>query len=261
MISDRLAGKVAIVTGGASGLGAATVRRFRAEGSEVVLADVQDDVGRQVAGETGAAFVHLDVAAEADWCEAIAETERRFGRLDILFNNAGVLGSGKSIGNIDLPSWNRVVGINQTGVMLGCQAAIGLMRRNPGGPCGSIINTASTASFNGLADDIAYCTTKSAVRILTKSVAVWCARQNLNIRCNSIHPGAIQTAIHDQTMAIHPDREAVLRALNGMSPLGRMGTSEEVAALVTFLASDEASFITGGEYLIDGGTLASHPGA
>ncbi|UCV23605.1 SDR family oxidoreductase [Ferribacterium limneticum] len=260
MVSNRLQGKVAIVTGGASGIGAATVRRFRAEDAQVILTDVQDELGQRVADESGAFFMNLDVVDEIGWRNLMAETKRRFGRLDILFNNAGILGGGKSIGNMDLATWNRVLGVNQTGVMLGCQAAIGLMRNNPGGANGSIINTASTSSYAAIADDLAYCTSKSAVRILSKSVAIWCARQKLNIRCNSVHPGAIRTAIHDQTLAALPDPEVMLQVLNSMSPLSRMGTSEEVAALVAFLASDEASFITGAEYLIDGGTLASHPG-
>jgi len=203
-------------------------------------------------------FHQLDVADEAGWRGLMTAVGRQFGRLDILFNNAGVLG-GKSIADMDLATWNRVISVNQTGVMLGCQSAIGLMRDNPGGSSGSIINTASTTSFAALAGDLAYCTTKSAIRILTKSVAVWCARNKLNIRCNSIHPGAIRTAIHDQSLNVS-NPEPALQVLNSMSPLGRMGTSEEVAALVAFLASDEASFITAGEYLIDGGTLAPHPG-
>lgn len=260
MNSACLAGKVAIVTGGASGIGAATVRRFRDEGAQVILADVQDELGKQVAAETGAVFQHLDVADEVGWCAATALAEQRFGRLDILFNNAGILGSGKSIGDIDAATWNRVIGVNLTGVMLGCKNAIAAMRKNPGGSSGSIINTSSTTAYGALADDVAYCTTKSGVRILTKSVAIWCARQKLNIRCNSIHPGAIRTAIHDSVLSTVPDAEAMIKVVSAMSPLGRMGTGAEVAALVTFLASDESSYITAGEYLVDGGTMASHPG-
>ena len=258
--SGRLAGKVAIVTGGASGIGAATVRRFREEGAEVVLADVQVDMGSKVATDAGAIFQQLDVASEAQWVALMALVERRFGRLDIVFNNAGVLGNGKSIENIDAATWARVIDINQTGVMLGCQQGIALMRRNPGGSSGSIINTASTTSYDGLAEDIAYSTTKAAVRILTKSVAVWCARYKTNIRCNSIHPGPIDTAIFSQAMPTGADMAPVYQILNAMTPSGRMGKPEEVAALVTFLASDEASYITGSEVLVDGGLMALHPG-
>ena len=260
MASARLAGKVAVVTGGASGIGAATARRFRAEGAEVVVTDVQDELGNKVAKDCGAVFQHHDVVDVEGWRAVMALTEKRFGRLDIMFNNAGILGNGHSIGDMDMATWSRVVGVNQTGVMLGCQNAIALMRKNPGGSSGSIINTASTTSFVALPEDLAYCTTKSAVRMLTKSVAIWCARQKLNIRCNSIHPGAIKTAIHDQTLAAVPDPAMMLNILNNMSPLGRMGTDDEVASLVVFLASDEASFITAGEYLIDGGTVAQHYG-
>lgn len=250
-----------MITGGASGIGAATARRFRQEGAEVVIADVQRDLGDRVAAETGSIFQLHDVALEAHWQNLMATVERRYGRLDIMFNNAGVICGGRNIANMDMATWNRVIGINQTGVMLGCQYAIALMRKNPGTWSGSIINTASSTSYAGLPEDLVYCTTKSAVRILTKSVAIWCARNKLQIRCNSIHPGAIKTAIMDELIASVPDPAALLEAVNNMSPFGRMGTPEEVAALVAFLASDEASFITGSEYLIDGGALAAHPGA
>jgi 3(or 17)beta-hydroxysteroid dehydrogenase len=170
MSEGRLQGKVAVVTGGASGIGAATVKRFRAEGAQVVIADVQADLGNKLAAETGTIFQQLDVTSEAQWAALMTMVEKRFGRLDIMFNNAGILSLGKTIENMDAATWNRVVGINQTGVMLGCQYAIALMRRNPGGSSGSIINTASTTSYAALAEDLAYCTTKAAVRILTKSV-------------------------------------------------------------------------------------------
>lgn len=260
MDSARLAGKVAIVTGGASGIGAATVKRFRAEGAQVILADVQAEQGRQMADASGAVFQSLDVADPAQWTALMAMIEQRFGRLDILFNNAGVLGGGKSVETMDMATWNRVVGINQTGVMLGCQHGIALMRRNPGGSSGSIINTASTASYAGLANDLAYCTTKGAVRILTKSVAIWCAQNKVNIRCNSVHPGPVSTPIFSQALPPGADLAPVMQVVGDMSPAGRMGRPEEIAAVVAFLASDEASYLNGSEILADGGLMALHPG-
>lgn len=258
--SRRLAGKVAVITGGASGIGAATVRRFREEGAEVVVADVQVDLGSKVAADTGATFQQLDVTSETQWAALMALVQKRFGRLDILFNNAGVLGGGKSIETMDAATWARVIGINQTGVMLGCQHGIALMRRNPGGSSGSIINTASTASYAGLANDLAYCTTKAAVRVLTKSVAAWCAQNRTNIRCNSIHPGPTETPIFSQALPPGMDLAPVMQIVGNMSPSGRMGKPEEVAALVTFLASDDAVYINGSEVLIDGALMALHPG-
>lgn len=260
MNTARLAGKVAIVTGGASGIGAATVKRFRDEGAEVILADVQIDLGNEVAAELGAVFQRLDVANPEQWQEVMALAQKRFGRLDILFNNAGVLGGGKSVETMDMATWNRVVAINQTGVMLGCQHAIALMRRNPGGSSGSIINTASTSSYAGLSSDLAYCTTKGAVRIITKSVAAWCAQHKTHIRCNSIHPGPVETPIFQQALPPGMDLAPVMKIVSEMSPAGRMGRPDEVAALVAFLASDEAPYINGSEMLIDGGLMAVHPG-
>lgn len=256
---SRLSGKVAIVTGAASGMGEATIRRFVAEGARVIATDIQADLGQRTADAARALFMRHDVASEDDWRLVMETVERRFGRLDILMNNAGML-SGKSIQDVDLASWNRIIGVNLTGVMLGCQQAIALMRRNPGGSSGSIINVASTASYAALPDDIGYSATKSGVRMLTKSVAGWCARNGLNIRCNSLHPGAIHTAMLQDVADAAPDPAAVLKNFDALSPLGRMGTGAEIAAMATFLASDEASYVTGGEYLVDGGLMAVHPG-
>jgi 3(or 17)beta-hydroxysteroid dehydrogenase len=259
MQAQRFEGKVVAITGGASGIGEAAAARFAAEGAKVVVADVQEARGREAAARVGGRFIAHDVADEDSWNAMMSTIEREFGRLDVMFNNAGVLGNGRSIETMDMATWNRVLGINQTGVMLGCQKAITLMRRNAGST-GAIINTASTSSFRALAYDLAYCTTKSAVSAITRSVALWCARNGLNIRCNSVHPGAIDTAIHDNSKK-RIDPAAVEDRLKGMSPMGRMGTSTEIANLVAFLASDEASFITGAEYVIDGGALTAHPGA
>ena len=252
----RLDGKVAIITGGASGIGAASARRFAAEGAQVVVADVQADRGAAVAREIGGLFVELDVASEDAWKAAMAVVETRHGRLDVVFNNAGIV-SRTSIEDLDLATWNRTIGINLTGVMLGCREGIAMMKRNPDGPKGSIINTASTAAFAAIPGDPAYSATKSGVRMLSKAVAVHCARAGYQIRCNSLHPGATDTPILGPTLHEMPQ---FLAAVNNMSPMGRMGQPEEIAAMAVFLASDEASYVTGAELLVDGGMLAGHPG-
>jgi 3(or 17)beta-hydroxysteroid dehydrogenase len=253
---DRLKDKVAIITGGASGIGAAAARLFAAEGARVIVADLQKDLGTAVAEEVGGLFLGLNVADPASWRFVSGTVEDRFGAVDVVFNNAGVVG-GKSIEDVDLETWNRVIGINLTGVMLGCQAGIALMKKNPGGPRGSLINTASTAAYAALPGDVAYTATKSAVRMLTKAVAVHCARAGYDIRCNSLHPGATDTPILRPALDAAPDLLAVFKK---MSPTGRMGRAEEVAAMALFLASDEASYVTGAEFLVDGGMMAGHPG-
>ncbi len=252
----RLTNKVALITGGASGIGAAAARRFTAEGARVIVADVQADLGQAVAAEVGGVFLHLDVAHEPDWRKAASEIHDRHGRLDVVFNNAGVV-CGQSIEDVDLATWNRVIGINLTGVMLGCQTGIRLMKANPGGPSGSLINTASTAAYGALPGDVAYSSTKSAVRLLTKAVAVHCARAGYAIRCNSLHPGATDTPILAPALQAAPQ---LISAFNAMSPMGRMGRPEEIAAMAVFLASDESSYVTGAEMLVDGGMMAGHPG-
>ena len=252
----RLQDKVAIITGGASGIGAAAARLFAREGAKVVVVDVQDDLGIATAHEVGGEFHHLDVASVEGWNAVMNDVEASHGRLDVVFNNAGIV-IGQSIEDLDLDSWNRIIGVNLTGVMLGCQKGIALMKRNPGGPKGSIINTASTAAYAAIPSDPAYSATKSAVRLLTKSVAVHCARAGYAIRCNSLHPGATDTAILAPALRAAPQMRA---AFDAMSPTGRMARPEEIAAVAVFLASDDASYVTGAEYLADGGMMAGHPG-
>jgi NAD(P)-dependent dehydrogenase (short-subunit alcohol dehydrogenase family) len=251
----RVEGKVAFVTGAASGIGAATVRRLCAEGARAIALDVQTELGAQVADEAGAEFLELDVG-DADGWDRVAEHIRSvYGRLDVAFNNAG-MSSRQTIEQVDLDTWDRVLAVNLTGVMLGCRTAFRLMTTNPGGSSGSIINTASTTAYVGIPQDVAYTATKGAVRALTKSIAVYGAR-GLGIRANTLVPGAVETGL--MTASFDEDPSLRLRA-ESMSPLGRMGRPEEVAEVVLFLASDESSYCTGGEFAADGGMLAVHPG-
>ena len=255
-MGDRLQDKVAVITGAASGIGAAAARLFAAEGAKVIVTDVQSDLGAAVAREIGGEFILLNVASDPAWTALMAQVEARHGRLDVKFNNAGIVLS-QSIEDLDLASWDRIIGINLTGVMLGCQKGIAQMKKNPGGPKGAIINTASTAAYVGIPGDPAYSATKGAVRLLTKAVAVHCARAGYAIRCNSLHPGATETAISSSFLQAAPHMRAVFDA---MSPMGRMAQPEEIAAVAVFLASDAASYVTGAEFLADGGMLAGHPG-
>ncbi len=253
-MAGRIQDKVTVITGGASGIGEGMVRRFCAEGGKVLLADVDSDAGQRVAEECGARFVRLDVSSESDWGALETLISRDYGRLDILLNNAGIVAQ-KSILDIDLDTWNRLLSINLTGVMLGCRSAVKLMRNNAGGSGGSIVNTASTTSYLAI-PDVAYTTSKAGVVGLTKSVAVQCATEGLDIRVNSIHPGATLTNILKTALDATP---ALAKSFNRMSPMGRMGRVEEVAAMALFLASDEAGFCTGGQFPVEGGTVSEHP--
>ncbi len=252
----RLQGRVAVITGGASGIGAATVRRFVAEGASVIVADIDARLGGEVANETDSLFQALDVADDAAWTRLMALVSERFARLDVVVNNAGIV-SGQSIEDVDLATWNRIIDVNLTGVMLGCRHGISSMRRNPGGSSGALINVASTAAYAAIPSDAAYSATKSGVRMLTKAVAAHCARAGYNIRCNSLHPGATDTPILRPALDAAPQ---LLPVFHAMSPMGRMGRPEEISAVAVFLASDEASYVTGGEFLVDGGMMAGHPG-
>ena len=245
----RLAGKVAIVTGAASGMGAATARLFAKEGASVVVADVMDHEGQQVAASIGpaAVFLHLDVTNEANWADAVAETMRRFGKLDILVNNAGVSGSAEQ----DLYStdaWHRIMGINATGVFLGLKYGIKAMIESGGG---SIVNLSSIAGIIGSEGiHMAYNASKAAVRLMTKSVAVQHARDN--IRANSVHPG-IMPAMRTSGRTAEPEVRA--KRMN-VIPMRRPGEVDEVAYAILFLASSESSYITGSEIHVDGGAIA-----
>lgn len=254
----RLQGKVALVTGAAQGIGAAIARAFADEGARVWVTDINEDLGARLARELGEGhrFARLDVGAEADWA-VVDELVEAEGRLDILVNNAGITGL-ESGGAHDperstLEEWRRVHRVNLDGTFLGCRAAIRAMR--PAGK-GSIINMSSRSGLVGIPGACAYASSKAAIRNHSKSVALWCAGQGLEIRCNSIHPAAILTPIWEPMLGEGADRERTMAALVADTPLKRFGTVEEVAALAVFLASDEAPYVTGSEFNIDGGLLA-----
>ena len=251
-----LTGKVAIVTGCASGIGAATVRRLRADGAEVLGTDVDQARGAALCDERGARFAMQDVSDRERWDTIVAEAAETFGRLDILVNNAGMVGGGP-VEDADLAAWDRVIAVNLTGTMLGCRAAIEAMKRNPGGASGAIVNIASTTALAPLPTDAAYSASKGGVRVLSKSVATWCAKQGYAIRCNTVIPGATATGILDAAEEHMPGLKAAVAAT---SPMNRLADPAETAAAIAFLASDECPFMTGAELLVDGGALSIHPG-
>lgn len=253
-MTGRLEGKISLITGAGSGIGLACARRFVREGARVLGTDISDSGRAEVEG-CGASFLLHDVAREADWVRLVADLRASHGRLDILVNNAGITFA-QPIEDVELDSWNRLLAINLTGTMLGCKHAVRAMRENPGGPSGSIVNMSSMSGFIGLSQAPAYTASKGAVRLLTKSVAVRCATEYRGIRCNSVHPGAIDTPIHERRLSNAPDRDAALAMMDAMQPIGRMGTADEIAACVAFLASDDASLVTGTELVADGGWLA-----
>ncbi|HEY5300015.1 MAG TPA: glucose 1-dehydrogenase [Acetobacteraceae bacterium] len=245
----RLAGKVALITGAAAGMGAATARRFGKEGAKVVVADVLADEGKQVAEAIGAAamFHRLDVTDEAGWKAAIAATVSRFGGLDILVNNAGVSGSAYE-DVLETDAWHKVMGVNATGAFLGMKFAIPAMRARGGG---SIVNLSSISGFVGQHRiHLSYNASKGAVRIMTKSAAVQFGRDK--IRVNSVHPGWMPPMRTSGATAEPGLRAEMMKRI----PLGRPGEVDEVANAILFLASDEASYITGTELVVDGGYLA-----
>ncbi|MDJ0643566.1 MAG: SDR family oxidoreductase, partial [Erythrobacter sp.] len=206
--------------------------------------------------EVGTLFTGQDVANVAQWPKVIAEAVETWGRLDILVNNAGTVSS-LSIEDVTDEAWDRIYDINIKGTMAGCRAAIAAMKENPGGTSGSIVNIGSTSAMAALPGDVAYCSSKGAVRVLSKSVATYCAQQGYNIRCNTVIPGATETGILDAAEEHMPGLKAAVAAT---SPLNRLGDPAETAAAIAFLAGDDCPFMTGAEMLVDGGALSIHPG-
>lgn len=257
----RVEGKVALVTGAARGIGRATAELLAREGAFVLVTDLRDDEGTSVAETIGAraAYRRLDVREEDEWEGAIGFAEERFGRLDVLVNNAGVTGFEEDLGPQDpehatLHGWHAVHATNLDGVFLGCKHAIRAMRRSGSG--GSIVNVSSRSGLVGIPGAASYASSKAAVRNHTKSVAIYCAEQGLGIRCNSVHPAAILTPMWEAMLGEGEEREARMLALTRDTPLRRFGTPEEVAYAVLYLASEESAYTTGTELNLDGGILA-----
>ncbi|HEY7693740.1 MAG TPA: glucose 1-dehydrogenase [Gaiellaceae bacterium] len=247
----RLQGRVALITGAASGIGRATADRLADEGATVVVTDVQDAAGEAAAAELRDAggeslFLHLDVADEAGWRTAVERVLAELGRVDILVNNAG-MGDLATIEETSLADWGRTVAIDQTGVFLGMKICADALKASGHG---SVINISSIfGTSGGFGTSPAYHAAKGAVRTLTKNVAVHWATEG--VRVNSIHPGFIRTPILDQA-----EGTEVWEAMTAMTPMGRLGEPQEIAAAVAYLASDDASFVTGLELYVDGGYIA-----
>ena len=252
-IMGKLDGKVALISGGARGQGAAEAETFVKEGARVVFGDIRDDEGKKVeaairARGGDAVYVHLDVTSETDWQAAVQTTTSRYGKLDILINNAAIVIPRVPIEERTVAEWDRVMAVNAKGVFLGTKHAIPAMRRAGGG---SIVNISSVAGIGqSLHQEPAYAASKGAIRIFTKVTASQHAKDG--IRCNSVHPGPVDTEMFHSALS---DKEAMQRRLDRV-PLRRMGTVAEIVTAVLYLASDESSYMTGSELVIDGGALA-----
>jgi NAD(P)-dependent dehydrogenase (short-subunit alcohol dehydrogenase family) len=255
-MTDRLAGKIAIITGAGSGIGLASAELFAREGASVVVTDINEPAGRAVAEKMGAAaiFLPLDTRQESQWEAVLEETQARFGRLDILVNNAGVP-TCELIEETSLARWRSVMAINLDGVFLGVKLGIGAMKKTGGG---SIVNISSVAGLVGTPRTATYSASKAGVMLLSKCAALECAELGYNIRVNSVHPGIIETPLAAQVFEKlgNGDAAAGRKLLVDMHPIGRMGRIEDVANGVLYLACDESAFVTGSGLVIDGGMTA-----
>lgn len=250
-MAGRLQGKIAFVTGGASGLGAACAARFLAEGAAVTVADVSIS-NSQMDGPGSLRRRHLDVTDEADWQTALAETVGAFGRLDVLVNAAGISLGDDDLEHCTLETWRRTIAVNLEGVFLGCKHGLRAMRRSSEG---SIINFASILAKVGDGGSIAYTASKGGVRLLTRSTAAYCNRNRLAIRCNAVCPGYFETPMLTNYFAAQP--AVTKRNLIAIQPSGRLGQPEELTGLLVYLASDESRSCTGADFVIDGGFTAA----
>lgn len=270
----RLLNKIALVTGSAQGIGRAIAELFIKEGATVIFSDINDENGKQACDQINnqyqnfnnikpAEYIHLDVASENDWQQAMQYIEKKYQGLDILVNNAGITGFVETAGthdpeNFDMESWHKVHQINLDGVALGCKTAIALMktRSSDKNSTSSIVNISSRSGMIGIPLAAAYASSKAGVRNHSKSVALYCAQSGYNIRCNSIHPAAIYTPMWDSMLGEDSERDKAIAAIAKDIPLGYMGDAIDVAYAALYLASDESKYVTGIELTVDGGILA-----
>lgn len=250
----RLHGKICVVTGAARGIGRAIAKACIAEGADVILTDLDTPAGEAAAAALGCRFIPLDVREEADWFALASAVPV----CDVVVNNAGITGFETSSGPHDpehasLADWRAVHATNLDGTFLGCRYAISAMKAKGSG---SIINISSRSGLVGIPGAAAYASSKAAIRNHSKSVALYCAQNGWAIRCNSIHPAAILTEMWETMLGDGPEREKRMAAFVSDTPLRRFGTVDEVAAVAVLLASDEAGYVTGAEFSIDGGLLA-----
>ena len=256
---NRLDGKVAFLSGAARGIGAETAKLMVSAGAKVAIGDVLDERGRQTAKEIGesAIYVHLDVTSEVSWAEAMDATAKKFGKIDVLVNNAGIF-NGKGVEEASLDDWHKLVAVNLTGVVLGTRAALPLLKKTKG----NIVNLASIAGLVGSQLDPLYSLTKGGVTLFTKSTALEFGRKGYGIRVNSIHPDLIETDMGEKTFVMRAqqqgtnDTEKARQATLGLHPIGRLGVAADIAKGIVFLASDDASFMTGAGLVVDGGWTA-----
>lgn len=248
----RLQNKTAIVTGGANGIGKATVQKFLEHGAKVVFTDINEEAGNKTLNEMKkisehVIFIKHNVQQEENWIQVVNEAKEKFGSVDILFNNAGIY-SAKPVTDYTVEEWDRLMGVNVTGVFLGLKHVVPVMRAQKGG---SIINASSMAGIIGASNHTLYGASKGAVRTMTKDLAIEVAEEQ--IRVNSIHPGIIHTSMGEELASGY---NAPINRLAATVPMKKLGTPEDIANLVVFLASDESSYITGAEIAIDGGVTA-----
>lgn len=249
----RLDGKAVLITGAASGIGRATAALLAGEGATVALADINETRGHDAAQAIeGAIFNRLDVTNETDWRRVTEAVVKRFGRLDGLVNGAGIV-LAASIEETTLEDWRSVMAVNLDGTFLGCKHVLGAMRKTGGG---SIVNLSSVSGIVGGHNLAAYNASKGGVRLLTKSVALHCARKGYDIRCNSVHPAFVETPMIESLVAASPDVESARQSMARQVPLGRIAGPDEIARMILYLISDDSAFVTGAEMVIDGGVTA-----